>query len=423
MDNWEHVVLLSADALRADHLSCYDYHRTTSPVLDTLAAEGIQFINAYSASSHTREAVPSLLTGRHPNDAVDRKYHLAADTISSALSDAGFATGGFHSNPFVSRAYGFDQGFDEFDDDLHLGQHKLVALAQRALDKLRNRHYARADEINERSLNWIDSLDDGESFFVWNHYMDTHGPYEPPGEYGTLYRDDRIPDSEAQSLYQRAIDDPESITADERQMLLDCYDGEIRYNDESIGAFLDALEERDLLDDSLIIFTADHGDAFGERGYYEHPRYVHDELVHVPLLVRAPGVEPTTVETPVSTLDIVATLLSKTGVFDGSLPGDNLLEVAANPEAFEDRIVFSSARGEDDDAHVRRFSARSSTGTWYADYDSNLDEATPPNDSEIPDSLHEHITGQVGGGDLSGGNDEDAVDDEIEDRLSALGYK
>jgi len=81
----------------------------------------------------------------------------------------------------VSRAYGFDRGFDTFDDDLHLGQHKLIALAQRAIDKLRNRHYARAAEINERSLEWIDSQSDDEPFFLWNHYMDTHGPYEPPG--------------------------------------------------------------------------------------------------------------------------------------------------------------------------------------------------------------------------------------------------
>src|SRR6056297_1726457 len=153
----DNVILLSGDALRADHLSCYGYHRETSPVLDELAEESISFTNAYSASSHTREAIPALLTGEYPDVAIGPDYRLATDTVASTLSEEGFATGGFHSNPFVSRAYGFDRGFDEFDDDLHLGQHKLIALAQRALDKFRNRHYARAEEINARSLEWIDS--------------------------------------------------------------------------------------------------------------------------------------------------------------------------------------------------------------------------------------------------------------------------
>ena len=304
----QRVILLSADALRADHLSSYGYHRNTSPVLDELAAESIQFLNAYSGSSHTREAVPALLTGKYPDVAIGSDYRLATETIASVLSKEGFATGGFHSNPFVSRAYGFDRDFDIFDDDLHLGQHKFIALAQRALDKLRNRHYARANEINQRSLSWIDSLDADEPFFLWNHYMDTHGPYEPPGDYATLYRNDTISKRSAQSLYQRAIKQPESITDDERELLIDLYDGEIRYNDTHVGEFLNGLRERGLLNESLLIFTADHGDAFGEHGYYEHPRYLHDEITHVPLLIRPPGGKDEIIETPVSTLDIMSTI-------------------------------------------------------------------------------------------------------------------
>jgi arylsulfatase len=232
------IILLSADALRADHLSCYGYERETSPVLDELATESLTFTNAFSASSHTREAVPSLLTGEYPDVAVDADYRLAKETIASTLSEEGFATAGFHSNPFVSRAYGFDRGFDTFDDDLHLGQHKFIALAQRMLDKFRNRHYARAEEINDRSVSWIDSLNDDEQFFLWNHYMDTHGPYEPSEKYMINFRNDGISDKKAQSLYQRAISYPESITDDEKELLIDLYDGEIRYNDAKIVSFL-----------------------------------------------------------------------------------------------------------------------------------------------------------------------------------------
>jgi arylsulfatase len=416
-EDWENVILLSADALRADHLSCYGYHRETSPVLDELSEESIRFTNAYSASSHTREAVPALLTGKYPDVAINSKYHLATDTIASTLSEEGFSTAGFHSNPFVSRAYGFDQGFDVFNDDLHLGQHKLIALAQRALDKFRNRHYARAEEINERSLEWIDSLGEGEPFFLWNHYMDTHGPYEPPGDYATLYADQGLSGRDAQSLYQHAIDDPASITDDERQLLIDLYDAEIRYNDECIGTFLDELRNRGILEKSLLIVTADHGDAFGEHGYYEHPRYLHEEITHVPLFVRTPGGDSESMESPVSTLDVVATIEEATG-------RDNSEGVSLF-NASENRRVFSQARGEDEHNHLRRYAVRTRESVCFCERDQESGEISFGDDSvrSLRPELEAHVEQRVhveNGDDVSEDGD---VDEEIERRLSALGYK
>ncbi|EMA51725.1 sulfatase [Halococcus salifodinae] len=419
MSEWEHVILLSADALRADHLSCYGYQRTTSPVLDDLAAESLRFTRAYSASSHTREAVPALLTGEYPDVAVDENYRLATETVATTLSEEGFATGGFHSNPFVSRAYGFDRGFDTFDDDLHLGQHRLVALAQRALDKLRNRHYARATEINERSLDWIDSLAEGQPFFLWNHYMDTHGPYEPPAEYARTYLDRPVSDKDAQSLYQRAIADPDSITDDEREQLIDLYDAEIRYNDAQIGAFLDALRERDVLERSLVIVTADHGDAFGEHGYYEHPRYLHEELTHVPLLVRPPGGTGEVVSTPVSTLDIVATIEDE---LEMEIPSEraSLLDPPAG-----ERSVFQQARREDEDAHLRRYALRAETGSCFCERDRQTDavEFVGATERSLRSALDSHVERRIRRENGTQSEASATADDEIERRLSALGYK
>jgi len=412
----QNVVLLSLDALRADHLGCYGYGRDTSPVLDEFADESIRFTNAYSASSHTREAVPALLTGEYPDIAIDSGYHLATETVASTLSEEGLATAGFHSNPFVSRAYGFDRGFDHFDDDLHLGQNKLIALAQRAFDKLRNRHYARADEINERSLSWLDGLDGDEPFFLWNHYMDTHGPYEPPGEYATRYADRGLSGRDAQSLYQRAIDNPESITEDERQWLIDLYDGEIRYNDAEIGVFLEELRERELLEESLVIVTADHGDAFGEHGYYEHPRYLHDEITHVPLFVRPPGGRSETVDAPASTLDIARTIES---VFGGTA-GVSLLD-----DVDEDRRMYSQARGEDEYSHLRRYAVRTTEGACFCERDTDTGriEFTEVPDRGLRAELEAHVEERVrveNGGEVESDDD---VDEEIDRRLSALGYK
>ena len=415
--DWENVILLSADALRADHLSCYGYHRETSPVLDELAEESIRFTNAYSASSHTREAVPALLTGKYPDVAIDSKYHLDSDTIASTLSEEGFATGGFHSNPFASRAYGFDQGFDVFDDDLHLGQNKLIALAQRAIDKFRNRHYARADEINEHSLKWIDSLANEEAFFVWNHYMDTHGPYEPPGDYATLYANQNLSNRDVQSLYKRAIGNPESITGEDRELLIDLYDAEIRYNDQLIGSFLTELRERGLLEQSLLFVTADHGDAFGEHGYYEHPRYLHDEITHVPMFVRPPSGENKSIEAPVSTIDVVATI--------EEMVRSNRSEGTSLFDASDDRLVFSQARGENEYKHIRRYAVRTHNDVCFCERNqvSGSIEFDGGSDRSLRSKLRAHVKERVRvehGDDV--GEDGD-VGEEIERRLSALGYK
>jgi len=420
--SFEHVILLSADALRADHLSCYGYSRDTTPNLDALADESIRFTNAYSVSSHTREAVPALLTGEYPDVAVGQDYTLETDTIASTFSDAGYATAGFHSNPFVSRAYGFDHGFDTFDDELHFGKHKLVALVQRLIDKLRNRHYARADEINDRSLTWIDSQPDDQPLFLWNHYLDTHGPYDPPDGYGTSYCDVSMSGRDAQSLYRRAIGNPESISQDEQSLLIDLYDAEIKYNDEKLGEFLDDLRARDILDQSLLVFTADHGDAFGEHGYFEHPRYLHEEITRVPLLVRPPGgTESQTVSTPVSTLDIAATFRDRLGL---ETPAERTSLLNIDPSA-TGRQVFLQARGEDENAHVRRYAVRTGNGSCFCERNRETDtvEFGACSTRTLRNDLDSHVDQRVRVENGDGASENADVDEEIERRLTALGYK
>jgi arylsulfatase len=422
--NSKHVFLLSIDALRMDHLSYAGYERETSPVLDEFAAENVSFTDAHSASSHTREAVPSLLTGEYPSAAVDERYTLSSPTIARRMKDASYDTGGFHSNPYASRAYGFGDGFDEFDDDLYYGRSRLIALLQRAFDMLRDRHYAPAEVINERSVSWLDGRDG--PLFLWNHYMDPHGPYAPTGSYRGLFGSDRET-HDPQKLYRRAaVKDPGSITAGERQTMIDRYDEEIRYVDASLGGFFEELRQRDLWEDSLVVVTADHGDAFGEYGWYGHPRYPKRELTHVPLVVSAPGLSAGDVDVPVSTIDVVPTILDFVGLPHDELPGISLFEVATDRSAFEDRYVYASARGEGDDDHLRRFAGisvdsrcslvrnRETGGIVTVD--------TADSSRALESALREHsrgrTTGEAGSGD---GEAESAAD--LDRRLSALGYK
>ena len=425
MSSPKNIILLSVDALRADHCSCYGYERETTPNLDRFAADNVRFSNAYSASSHTREAIPALLTGRYPDVAVDDGHNLAADTVATALQETGYATGGFHSNPYVSRAYGYGEGFDTFDDDLHLGRHKLIALAQRALDKLRNRHYARAETINELALEFVDSTE--EPFFLWAHYMDPHGPYSPPREYQEVFHDEYVGMKRAQEMYKRAvIEDPESITADERREMVNLYDEEIRYADAQLGRFLDGLESHGLLEETLVILTADHGDAFGERGYYGHPRKLDGELLRVPLVVRWPGVSAGEVERPVSLADVVPTVLEAAGVTDDGLSGESLVELASDPDGYGGRVVFSGVRGDSrhDEEHLRRVRADSAAGSAWLEREIESGETV---DSEATDGSllgllethSERLLDGIGAVDAAEG---DASKD-VERRLEALGYK
>lgn len=418
------VVLLTLDALRADHVSWCGYDRDTTPNFDRFAETNTRFAEAYSVSTHTREAIPGLLTGLYPTECVADDYSLAADTIATHLRDTEYTTGAFHSNPYVSRAYGFDRDFDTFDDDLYLGQHKLIALAQRALDKVRNRHYARAETINERALSFVDSTE--EPFFLWSHYMDPHGPYSPPREYQTVYHDEYVGMKCAQEMYRRAaVTDPESITEAERQEMVNLYDEEIRYADAQLGAFLDGLEKRGLLEETMIIVTADHGDAFGEHGYYGHPRQLDDELLRVPLAVSAPGMSEEEVSVPVSTLDVVPTVMEVAEMTSDRLPGELLHEIARDPGDFDHRTVFSQARGDglNDKEHLRRFRVDSQETSARVErvIESGEVRSSEPEESVLIEELLDHSESALGGASTaanSGANSED-----VERRLEALGYK
>lgn len=435
------IVLLSIDALRVDHLSCYEYEDNTTPHIDTLAEDGIRFTNAFSASSHTREAVPALLTGEYPDVAINDDFTLDADTLATYLSTT-HSTGAFHSNPYVSRAYEFHRNFDKFDDDMRFGWNRLLALGQRALDKFilnRGRYHARADEINKRSLDWLDSLGD-EPFFLWNHYMDVHGPYNPPEDY-TGHINNHISDSEAQELYNRCVDDPNSLTGDERQLIIDLYDGEIRYTDAMIGKLLSALQTRELLEDTLVILTADHGELLGENGRFAHPRILSDELIRIPLILRGPGITSQVDNRSVSALDIVPTLLNTVGHGSDGLPGEELLSEATTSDS--ERVVFSSVLGEEDDAGLRRFTGWMQE--WQYSITRDVKEGSITEESIVspenqtyssPESLNgskketalrmqslllEHSAARIAADDRKENDDE--TNPVVEKRLEALGYK
>lgn len=430
------IILLTVDALRADHVSWHGYERNTTPLLEEFSKRCTVFESAYAASSHTRESVPSLLTGRHPTDAVGDGFTRGAETLPMLLPDE-YATAAFHSNPYVSRAYSYDEGFDTFYDNLRIGQNKILALVQRALDKFvlsRGQYHARAEEINSRALSWLSSLSEIQPFFLWNHYMDVHGPYNPPE--GFTKWSDTVSNTEAQRLYDTLSGD-ESPTEEEIELSKNLYDGEIRYVDAQIGQFINAIKTRGLLEESLVIITSDHGDLFGEYGRYAHPRYVYPELTKVPLIISGPDIASAAVSVPASTYDIGPTVLDAASRQNVCLPGQTL----ASPEQINEyRPVFSSATGEGTDDCVRRFAVQTTKrgvrftrnqttgditeeGCYLLPSGEVVDSSTNSEFESLRTALIKHSDMSLNK--ISTANGDAAVPSnaDIKERLEALGYK
>jgi arylsulfatase A-like enzyme len=292
------IVLISIDTLRADHLGCYGYPRETSPFLDQLAARGARFEQAISPSSWTLPSHASMLTGLYPSShrAVDAASSIApsAVTVAELLRGEGFATGAVVTSWFVSANYGFDRGFDWFQD-----------LDQTAHEKAGKTVDAR--EVVDLAEEWLEARAD-QRFFLFLHLYDTHYTYNPPPPYRELFATDYKGPRRKYRRYKYYKRSPP--TAERLAFEMSMYDGEIRYVDDQLARLYGILDRLGLQENTLIIVTSDHGEEFGERGSWGHGHTLFEEQVHVPLLVAGPGIEgPQTIAAQVGLVDLPPTLL------------------------------------------------------------------------------------------------------------------
>jgi arylsulfatase A-like enzyme len=288
------VVVYLVDTLRSDHLGVYGYERDTSPALDAFARDAVVFDRAYSPSAWTRPACASLLTGLNPQKhrAMTREDTLGAEVelLSEYLQALDYRTAGVVSNPNVIALWGFDQGFDWFEE---------VPAAT---------HHARADAVNEAVFRRLKTLGTGP-FFLYVHTMDPHGPFDPPPPFDAKY-----PRHGKRAISPSRImpDTPRSVVED----AVSAYDGEIAFNDLHFGRLLDRLKADGLYESALVVFAADHGEELHDHGHGGHGHTLFQEVVRVPLLVKLPANAHAgrRVETPVSLIDVVPTVLGLLGV-------------------------------------------------------------------------------------------------------------
>ncbi len=327
-----HVILISIDTLRADHLGCYGYGRDTSPHVDALAAEGARFTQAYASSPWTLPSHVSLFTSQHGvhhqvyHD--DERMDPALVTLAELFYARGFACAAFTGGGFVSPAYGFAKGFESYD----VGVGGVF-------------HQDSARRVAGAALDWIDRHSDRNSF-LFIHTYQPHSPYACPPPHKVMFLDDDSLFGHAdlfnllggkENLY-RPLPDAE------RQNLIDLYDGEVRYVDDLlIGPLVSHLKDRGLYDRALLVFLSDHGEEFFDHGAWGHGQSLYDELLRVPLIIKFPhstyaGMEPGTI---VSLVDVMPTLVDEMGWEDPrlTLDGRSLLPILQGRENEDRRFL------------------------------------------------------------------------------------
>jgi arylsulfatase A-like enzyme/Tfp pilus assembly protein PilF len=267
-----HVLLVTIDTLRADRLGSYGWADARTPVLDALARRGVRFARAYASAPITLTSHATILTGRYPPGHGGRHNGVAMraepPVLAARLKEAGFHTAAFVSAFPLDRRFGLARGFDVYDDEL-----------PRAADG-RPANERPGSLTIDRALAWLRSRPAPARLFVWVHLFEPHAPYGTPAAGGA-------------SASQR-------------------YDGEIATADREIGRLLDAWPA---LDRTLVVATADHGEAFGEHGETGHSIFVYDATLHVPLIVAGPGAIPgAVIDAPVTLADLAPTIAGWLGV-------------------------------------------------------------------------------------------------------------
>ena len=319
------ILLIVMDATRAKNLSCYGYNRPTSPNLERFAKRCVVYEKAISPAGWSLPGHASIFTGLYPSrhGAHDQHKYLAYEylTMAELLRSQGYSTLAFCDNAYVGPATGLDRGFEEFNDDFGNTPIFLRNISRKASSgfaRVLGQGDSGARHTNKQIYAALRRLQtEGQPFFMFVHYVEPHAPYRPPRKYNR-YLPDGVSLREAKQVNQDRWKYLANIVSmDERdfEILTALYDGEITYLDTRIAEVLGWLEESGILDRTMVIITADHGENVGDHQMMGHAYCLYDTLLHVPLIIHYPGgtTAPGRVEHQVQTLDLLPTILAMLG--------------------------------------------------------------------------------------------------------------
>jgi arylsulfatase A-like enzyme/Tfp pilus assembly protein PilF len=307
------VLLFTLDTTRADHIGCYGYPNIRTPNIDGLAAEGVLFKNATAQAPLTLPSHSSIFTGTYPfiHGVRDNGgFYLEPEkiTLAEVLKQKGWTTSAFIGAFVLDSRWGINQGFDYYYDNFDFAKYKKISL-----DSVQRE----GGEVIKAFFDWFKTNGD-RRFFSWIHLYDAHTPYEPPEPYKSEYSG--------------------------RPWGL--YDGEIAYVDSLIGKVLESLREKGVLDKTIIIIAADHGESLGEHGESSHAFFIYDSTISVPLILKLPGskLKAKTIDAQVENVDIMPTLLDLLGITVPTVvQGRSLVPLLAGGRSAADRMAYSES--------------------------------------------------------------------------------
>ncbi len=334
------VVLVTIDTLRADHLGCYGYPRSSSPFIDSLAEDGILFERMISTSATTSPAHASIFTGQYPLQHGIRKNgggrlldHV--QTVAERYAAEGWATAAFVGISKSFRVSGFDRGFEIFDDPVE-------------------KEPRQAEQTATEVLEWLDNRDDTRPLFLWLHFWDVHAPYAPV----ELYESGSAENAEAfvEFVLEQHSLDMEFFENDKENLLalMNAYDGEIQAVDSALERVFHGLQASQPESETIAIVTADHGEGLGNHDWLVHGKHIYNEQLRIPLIVYSfqKRLKPARIAEVATHVDLYPTLLDLLGEdeellssdFEGvSLGGliDGYKELTPQRFAFSERRHYS----------------------------------------------------------------------------------
>lgn len=435
------VLLITVDSLRADRTGFLGYDRNTTPNLDSLASDSLVYEQAQAHGPTTFSSFPSLLTGTHAYQTTGYP-ELSGETIAECAREAGYHTASVTSNAWVSPTYNYDRGFDivhalgrgprsatgPLDRLRHrvgdlLGDGVLFGLAKQGYDRLQETGETTTTEDRIHDI-VVSHTDRTKPTFTWAHYMTVHTPYEPDPDDPLQFAESQPDEETYRNLIDRARESPETVSESERTLLSNLYDDSIRHVDRRINDLLSTVD----FEDTIVCLTADHGEGLFEHGYFEHPPELHQQLLHIPLLVYAPEIDSGRITETVGLESVPAGLAALAG-FDGpdappcppwDEPSGPVCSAVAHPSRFKPETIKHS--------HLKLAARTENWKLVLANGESALYDLTDDPDEQVdlsessPDtasSLRKHATAF---GDTFVFGESSEIPDDLKEQLSELGY-
>lgn len=310
------VVLIVIDALRADHLSCYGYRMNTTPSIDALAEQGTLFEKFFTSLPMTQPSFATLFTSLHPIShgitLNGKALSPRATTLAEILQNNGYQTGAVVGAFNMDSVFGLDQGFQFYDDAMNSNNRGK-----------RKRWERSALEVNLVAFEWLSTISRKSPFFLFVHYFEPHKPYTPSPEIVPVSPD----------------------AANELNKTVAMYNGEISAADAAVGQLIQKLNDRKLLDQTLIVLTADHGEGLGEHDWYGHIWRIYDETMRVPFIMAGPQIpEGRRVNVALQSIDFAPTVLNYLRI-SPPVPqqGQSFLNVWNHPDEIRQPVFLEKA--------------------------------------------------------------------------------